>query len=257
MRVNFLGTGSGKTSLIRFHSSLLISSKNHNLLVDCGDGISSAILKQNISFNSIDSILISHLHADHYSGLASLITQMKLSQRKVPLSVYIHKSLIGYVEEYLLHSYLFKDRINFKFDLIPFEEEKQIETTESLSFVSKLNSHLTKYRGYDSLNKLSFVSLSFLFKDKEGSAIYTGDIGSKDDLYLFNDKVDWFITEISHINLDELIAFSEKKASQQIILTHIDEDSEKSIQSYLNSSQNEQKKSIYLAYDGFILHHKY
>jgi ribonuclease Z len=87
VNIIFLGTGSGKTSLKRHHSSLLISSQKHNLLVDCGDGISSALIKQNISFCSIGAILISHMHADHYSGLASLITQMKLVGRKETLTI--------------------------------------------------------------------------------------------------------------------------------------------------------------------------
>jgi ribonuclease Z len=255
VKIIFLGTGSGKTSLKRHHSSLLISSSNHNLLVDCGDGVSSAILKQNISFSSINSILISHLHADHYSGLASLITQMVLLQRKETLAIYIHKSLIDYLENFLLHSYLFRERMDFELKIIPFEEEKEIKIAESFYFTSKLNSHLEKYRKNNIANKLTFASLSFLIKDQNSSVIYSGDIGSVQDLFLFNDKVDWFITEVSHVDLKDITVILSKNNPDQIILTHIDDETEEPLQKFLNSLPNDQKSHFFIAFDGFILHH--
>ena len=106
MKIKFLGTGSGKTSLNRYHSSLLISSSKYNLLVDCGDGISKAILAQNIDFNSINSVLISHFHSDHFSGLPSLITQMKLSSRKNELKIFVHSSEKDFLEDFIFHSYI-------------------------------------------------------------------------------------------------------------------------------------------------------
>ena len=33
---------------------------------------------------------------------------------------------------------------------------------------------------------------------------YSGDVGSENDLYLFNQKVDWFITETTHIKHEEI-----------------------------------------------------
>ncbi|MCK5087559.1 MAG: MBL fold metallo-hydrolase, partial [Melioribacteraceae bacterium] len=93
MKVTFIGTGSGKVSLERFHSSILVSKKNSNLLIDVGDSISRALLNLNISINSIDQILISHNHADHYSGIASLVTQMKLLERSKPLKIFTHQLL--------------------------------------------------------------------------------------------------------------------------------------------------------------------
>jgi ribonuclease Z len=131
MKIKFLGTGSGQTSLNRFHSSFLISSSNHNLLVDCGDGISKAILKQNINFNSIDSILISHFHADHFAGLPSLLTQMKLSSRKNDLTIFVHSSEKDFLEDFIFHSYLFKERMTFNLKIISFDEETEIKVSEN------------------------------------------------------------------------------------------------------------------------------
>ncbi len=97
--IKFIGTGSGKISLNRFHSSFLISTEKFNLLVDAGDGISKALLIQKIDFNSIDGILISHLHADHFSGLPSLIAQMKMNNREKDLSIFANENLINFIKD--------------------------------------------------------------------------------------------------------------------------------------------------------------
>lgn len=253
MKIKFLGTGSGKTSLKRHHSSFIISSDNHNLLVDCGDGISSAILKQNIDFKSIDSILISHLHADHFSGLASLITQMKLAKRIEPLSIYIHSSNIDFIENYLLHSYLFREGMRFELNIIPFEVDNEVRVTENLVFNSKSNSHLDKYLKFNKKNDLSFISLSFLVKDQQSSLIYSGDVGSEKDLSLFGDKVDWLVTEISHIKLEDVLGLLNRNLYKKIILTHIADESEKLVDQFLNSLDKEQKSRIVAACDGLEL----
>jgi ribonuclease Z len=250
MKIKFLGTGSGQTSLNRFHSSILITSSNQNLLVDCGDGISKAIRKQNADFNSIDSILISHFHADHFSGLPSLLTQMKLLSRKNDLTVFVHSSEKDFLEDFIFHSYLFKERMTFNFKIISFDEENEIKVSEDFYFISKLNSHLEKYRQYDSKNKLGFASLSFYFKDDENSIIYSGDIGDENDLYLFNQKVDWFITETTHIKQENILKLLEKSDPTKIILTHIGDDFENPLNQFYQSLPNHFKSRIILAFDG-------
>ena len=255
MKIRFIGTGSGKTSLKRHHSSLLVSSKNFNLLVDCGDGTSLALLKQNINFNLIDAILISHLHADHYSGLASLLTQMKLLNRKTNLTIFIHQSLIDYIKSFLLNSYLFMDRLGFDLNLIGVEVEKTTHLTDSLSFRVKLNSHLDKYKSNAVSQNISMASLSFLFREHESSFFYSADIGSDKDLYLFNEKVDCFIVESSHINSEDLKGLITKNDVDKIIITHLEEESEKALQKFRESLEITTKSNILIAFDGFILEH--
>lgn len=253
MKIKFLGTSSAKTSLSRFHSSFLILSSNQNLLVDCGDGISKAILKQNINLNSIDSILISHFHADHFSGLPSLITQMKLLSRKNDLTIFVHSSEKCFLKDFIFHSYLFKERMTFELNIVSFDEEKEVILSDDFKFISKLNSHLDKCKKYDQQNKLGFTSLSFLFWDYENSAIYSGDVGSENDLYIFNQKVDWFVTETTHIKSENIIDLFDKLDPAKIILTHIGDDFEKPLNDFHQSLSENLKSRIILAFDGFEL----
>ncbi|HEX7356612.1 MAG TPA: MBL fold metallo-hydrolase [Ignavibacteriaceae bacterium] len=254
MKIKFLGTGSAKTSLNRYHSSLLISSSNHNLLVDCGDGISRAILNQNVDFNTINSILISHFHADHFSGLPSLLTQMKLLSRKSDLSIFVHSSEKIFLEDFIFHSYLFTERMNFNLNIVSFDEEKEVLLFDDLTFTSKLNSHLDKYKLYDHQNRLSCTSLSFLFKDDENSCIFSGDVGSELDLYLFDQKVEFYITEITHINPLVLINLLHDQKTEIIVMTHLDDETEEVIKVFDEELQKSYEKShILAAFDGLEL----
>lgn len=226
MKIKFLGTGSGLANLNRFHSSLLISVSDHCLLLECGDGISRAILSQKIDFDSIDSILISHFHADHFSGLPSLLTQMKLKGRKKNLSIFICNKDKDFLERFISHSYMFKERLTFDLNIISFNQNTKVKLSEHLSFSAKLNSHLNKYRSFEKENQLSFISLSFLFQDDIMKTIYTGDIGSEEDLYLFTELADFFISETTHISPSLLINLAREKQHKNIIITHLDEFSE-------------------------------
>lgn len=256
MKIKFIGTGSGKTSLDRFHSSFLINSSEHNLLVDCGDGISRALLTNNVDSNSINSIIISHLHADHFAGLPSLITQMKLNDRKEKLYLYIHKSEKDFIKQFLQNSYLFSERLSFGLEIIPFSAEERISITEHFNITTKCNSHLEKYRTNKSSVNLSYTSLSFLFNDQENSVIYTGDIGTEDDLFLFPEKVDWFITEATHTNPKSLIKLIDRNLAKKVIITHVDNLSA-DFDGILNRKPNSESNDteIVVAFDGLELNH--
>lgn len=253
MKIKFLGTGSAQTSLNRFHSSFLITSSNYNLLVDCGDGILRSILNQKIDFNSIDSILISHFHADHFSSLPSLLTQMKLLSRKNDLTIFVHSSEKIFLEDFIFHSYLFREIMSFDLNVISFNEESEINADENFSFISKLNSHLDKYKKYDQQNRLGFTSLSFLFKDDENSIIFSGDVGGENDLYLFNEKAKWFITETTHIKIENIIKILNKIEPAKLILTHIGDDFEKPLNDFHQSLPEYLKSRIIIAFDGLEL----
>ncbi len=251
MKIKFIGTGSGITSLNRFHSSIIFSEPKYKLLVDAGDGISKALLSQKVSSNSINGIAISHLHPDHFSGLSSLIVQMKISGRRNELRIFIHNSLIEAIERYLYQSYIFKERLGFKLNCIGFENDERIKLSADFSFTTKQNSHLDHYRAFDKDNSLSFSCSSFLFKCKDKNIFYTGDIGSKEDVHLFDDKkITLMITEATHINIDDLPSILQTSEARKIILTHISDEDEIEVKRFFSSFTKKELKRITAAYDG-------
>lgn len=250
MKLQFIGTGSGKTSLKRNHSSILISASKHNLLIDAGEGISKALLSQNINYNSIDSILFTHFHADHFTGIASLITQMKLSGRKNPLIIFTHKRLIDTFQNFLNSCYLFKEKLGFEFFITGFHEEKKNIINEEINFTAKQNSHIKKTELLKNYDHINFISCSFYFEVGSKKIIYTSDIGSADDLLLFKEKeADYFITETSHISLEEIYNFYKTQNPKRLFLTHIDDENEEKISGFISKLSRSDKERIFAAYD--------
>jgi ribonuclease Z len=248
----FIGTSSGKTSLNRFHSSFLISSSNYNLLIDAGDGVSKALLMQQVSYDLIDGILFSHLHPDHYTGLAALIVQMKMIERKKTLDVFIHSELADVIWNFLIQSYLFPDRIGFEIKYHRFTENAKFKINDDISFIPRQNSHLDSVSKLDDHKSRSYSSSSFLLSVDDNNIHYTSDVGEKNDLLLFRDnKIDCLISEVTHVNLEDIITAADKSHLQgQIILTHIDDDDVISIQKFILKLPSRLKKKIIIASDG-------
>jgi ribonuclease BN (tRNA processing enzyme) len=224
----------------------VISVKDYKLLVDAGDSIARALLHQNISVNSINGILISHLHPDHFSGFASLIVQMQMNDRAEPLFVFVHQTLITKVKEFLTLSYIFMERMKFPLQFIGFDTEAEISVSPILSFISRENTHLNEYQKYNP--ELSYISESFLFKSGEEAVYYSGDLGSSNDLFLFDDhKINVFITEAAHVDLESILKVSEKLNPGRIILTHLETEDIPVLKRNIRSIKNHK---ILMAEDG-------
>lgn len=254
MKLMFIGTGSGQTSLKRNHSSILIKHNNHNLLIDCGDGTAKALMQRGVSFKSVDSILFSHYHADHFAGIASLITQMKLCNRENLLTLFTHNNLVEPLDNFIKYSYMFKKALGFDISLTPFDFNKEVKIIDDLSFTAKQNTHITNKHNVDDYDESKFVSSSFLLKTRDEEVVYTSDIGNKDDLFLFKDiPPEIFITETTHINFDWLLDVEKIIKPGKIILTHISDEDEFRIENWCRNLPLEYHKKILVAEDGHIV----
>ncbi len=251
-KIIFVGTASGKTSAKRNHSSFLIKIKNHNLLVDAGDGTAKALLQRRIKFTDINSILFTHYHADHFTGIAALITQMKLVGRKNPLILFTHKNLIPSLESLLNSVYMFKDTLGFKLDIVSFEFEKEIPINNFLSFTAKKNSHIFQKENLKKYPRKVFVSSSVLFKIGDKNLFYTSDIGSEKDLYLFSkEKLNYVISEAAHVKLEELQDFFIQTNPCKLFLTHYDDSTEAELKKWHRKQKPADRDKIVISTDGF------
>jgi ribonuclease Z len=254
LSIVFIGTSSGKTCLNRFHSSLLIKSHSFNLLIDCGDGISRALLSQGIPLDQIDGILFSHLHPDHSSGFASLIVQMKQLKRKKKLRIFCHKNVAETLRMFLYRSFVFTERSSFDIEYCEFEHGEKIVLSDEFNFISKQNSHLDEYVNYLNIKKIGFACSSFLLTLGEQKVYYSGDIGSQEDLYLFEDqKPEIIITEATHIKWKNILDFIEAKKPEKIYLTHLNNDLEVELKHKIDSLPKILDNKIVITFDGLRL----
>ena len=246
------GTGSGKTSLIRFHSAFLIKQNGHTLLIDAGDGISKALLAINEDLNKIDSIILSHNHADHFAGIPSLLTQMKLNGRKSGLTISTHHLLKNFLVSFINHSYLFNETIGFDLSIQGFNFEERIDINSFIKFTAKQNRHISREKYPEGYDDIEFVSSSFLFEIGGRKIVYTADIKDEKDLYLFNED-DIFITESTHVSLEEINKFIDSINPGKMILTHISDEDEENILNWRSGLSSKIKKKIIIAYDGLLI----
>ncbi len=251
MELKFIGTGSGKTSLKRYHSSFIISSGKYSILVDAGDGVSHALLQQKILLNSIDGILLSHFHADHYSGLPSLIVQMKMSKRENPLDLFCNENQSEFLKELIYQSYLFDDNLGFNLSYKSFQQKKLFEVNKELSITPVQNSHLNKNIKYDKSKRLSFTCSSFLFSMKGKNIFFTGDIGEQTDLFLFErKKIDIMISEITHITVEEMHEAFKRLNPAKLFITHLSDEDEQKVTELSYGLPTGDRRKIVMAFDG-------
>src|SRR5690242_9083861 len=88
VRIQFLGTGT-PLGLDGLHQACLLvtTDDGSNLLVDCGMTALASLGRAGLGPDHIDGVLISHLHGDHFGGLAPLLLDASMRSRERPLTV--------------------------------------------------------------------------------------------------------------------------------------------------------------------------
>ncbi len=88
MKLTFVGCADAFGSGGRFNTCFFVEAAAAAFLIDCGASSMVAIRRQGIDPNRIGTIVISHLHGDHFGGLPFFILDAQLmSRRTTPLCI--------------------------------------------------------------------------------------------------------------------------------------------------------------------------
>lgn len=93
MEVSILGCGAALPAGGRHCSGQVVTVDGRRFLVDCGEGTQTQLRIAHQKLQAMDTILLSHLHGDHWFGLPGLLSSMHLCGRKDPVDVYAPKGL--------------------------------------------------------------------------------------------------------------------------------------------------------------------
>lgn len=88
MRVTVIGCSDAFGSGGRFNTCFMVEGSKSRILLDCGASTPVALKVRNVDFNTIDGIVLTHLHGDHFGALPFLMLESQFHlQRSRPLTV--------------------------------------------------------------------------------------------------------------------------------------------------------------------------
>jgi len=115
-QIKILGNNSAIPAHDRNQTSQLLQFDKQYVLIDCGEATQIQLSKQHIRIGRIKTVLISHLHGDHYFGLIGLISTMHLFHRSNKLTIFAPPELEEIIRLQLKAS---ETTLSFKLEFIP------------------------------------------------------------------------------------------------------------------------------------------
>lgn len=98
IKLVILGSGGTVPTLSRNLPSVAIQCDGALFLFDCGEGTQLQLTRAKLSMGKLESIMISHLHGDHVTGLPGLLMTLGQVPRERPLMIYGPPGIAEYVE---------------------------------------------------------------------------------------------------------------------------------------------------------------
>ncbi|MCK9569187.1 ribonuclease Z [Candidatus Pacearchaeota archaeon] len=152
----FLGTSDAIPSKERNHTSILLSYKNENILVDCGEGTQRQLRIAEINPGKITRLLITHWHGDHILGIPGLLQTLSFSGYNNTFFIYGPKGTKEFIRE-MLKTFAFQKNFEIKIE----EVSGKFFETEDFYLEAEKMTHGVPCNAY------SFVKKSLLRIDKK------------------------------------------------------------------------------------------
>ena len=221
MRLRFLGSGDAFGSGGRFNTCFHLERAQHgNVLIDCGASSMIAIRKWGVDPNGISTILVSHLHGDHFGGLPTfLIDAQLISRRTAPLVIAgppgLGERLAIVMEAFFAGST--KIRQKYAYEIRELELHQRADVN-GLSVTPYLMKHFSGAPSYA------------LRIETEGKVLtYSGDTEWTEELIPAGHDADLFICEAYffdkvmkyHIDYTTLLKHLGEIAAKRTIVTHM------------------------------------
>lgn len=224
MQFQFVGCGDAFGSGGRFNTCFHVQGETANFLIDCGATSLVALKRAGIALNDIQTILITHFHADHFGGLpAFMLDAQFFSKRTGPLTITGPHGLEDWFVRAMETAFAGSSRTVPKFDLelLELTEREQVDV-RGLSVTPYLVEHGPPGGPF------------FAYRvEAEGRVIaYSGDTQWTDALIDVGRNADLFVAEAYfrdkkvpyHLDLATLEAHLPEIAPKRLILTHMSDE---------------------------------
>jgi ribonuclease BN (tRNA processing enzyme) len=220
VRVHFLGAGDAFSAGGRHQAGYLVQAAATNFLLDCGATTLTAMKRDDVDAALVDTVLLSHLHGDHFAGLPFLFLEYTYEKpRRRPLRI------VGPAGTKERVAAVF--RASYK-ELAPKPLPFPLEFTELTPGVPV---------GVDGLQVEPFrvphqereISLALRVRVDDKIILYSGDTGWTERLVEWSQGTDLFICECCfyetrvdfHLDYPRLADNRHRFGARRMILTHL------------------------------------
>lgn len=223
VRIRFLGTGDNFGSGGRFQACIHVDTGKSRFLIDCGATSLIAMKRAGIGSATIDAILISHLHGDHFGGIPFFILDAQLiSRRETPLVIAGPPDLRQRIRDAMEVFYpgSFGIERKFSIDFVEMAEGETIRVKDMSIFPIRV------------IHGSGAPPYALRIECAGKIIAYSGDTEWTDALRNVADGADLFICESyffekqmkNHLNYRTLMAHKAELGCKRLIITHLGED---------------------------------
>lgn len=214
-------TGTGAITAPQQSASCLIDGR---LLVDCGNGLIKAMMNNDIDIYNIDTILITHMHADHFFDLPFIILLRSFKNMDNELKIYGPRNLTNSIDK--LFEVGYADIKDWRQHLV--SGKTIMEEFDNLDIEINnyhIKSHLVVHGEFA-------PAYGFTIDDGYSVLGYSGDSSYCSSIDEIIDMSDISILDCSfpkgnpsHMGLDNFLEILEKYEDKEIIATHMSQES--------------------------------
>ena len=216
MKLKILGSASGMPTPGKNHSAVWISFSDKNILLDCGEGVASQLIKNHLDNETLDAVAISHFHPDHVSGIFMLLQMFYLQNRTKPLDIFLPERANEF-QRILDFFYVFPRKLTFKINFYQMNAVSDI-----YSQIKEIpNDHLESYKSFVENHNLpnQLKSYSFLITAEKHKVFYTSDFACFDSIQPYISTSDLVILDAYHPSPEKTLEII-KRNNARFILTH-------------------------------------
>jgi ribonuclease BN (tRNA processing enzyme) len=222
VKVRFLGSGDAFGSGGRFQTCIHVESGASQLLLDCGASSLIAMRRFGVDPQAIDTVILSHLHGDHFGGVPFLILDGQFKRRTRPLLVAGPAGVEKRVREAMEVFFPGSTRIERKF------ETRFVELADRVA-VEVGPVHVI---GFEVSHASGAPPFALRIAGEGKVVTYSGDTEWTESLVDAARGADLFIAEALfydrrvkyHLDLATLLEHRARLECRRLILTHMGED---------------------------------
>ncbi len=219
--VTCLGVGDGHADPQRGHAAFLYEFGPVRVLVDCGEPATRALLRAGFGLDTLDAVLVSHLHFDHVGGLFTLLQALWLSGRQRPLVLHLPATGLEPVQNLMAAARLFQGPPPFplRWEVL---RPGQPVPVGPLTVTPLPSSHLRVLAGRSGRKHAADVAYSFLLHTAQVRVGHSADLGGGEDIEpLIQEPLDLLVCELAHLEPPALFARLCGQPIRRLALVHL------------------------------------